>query len=337
MTLRFGGINMQSKRILSLIFLSLLVVSGLTSFMENHIVPVSAETTGDSTPTDLSGITVGIYEGYITSMDFRVNESRQALTNMFTWMNASVFIFNATDLLNGCLWACEILAIPEGLGPITERRLTDDGLQVIREWIALGGSYIGVRGSAAMAFTGSYFEGITTTFDLGLVNGTSYEVEELNSLQMTDVAINQDCTGPDLSNMPVNQSVLFRTGRYFVPDEGQDIICIANYTHNNQPAMIAAEYGEGNLFISSPHFEYEENGDRDGTDYMDAFDDPDSEWPLLLTISRWLINSSPTVANISSWSYEPSIPYQLPMDLILVSGGIGVVLILVAVVILKRR
>ncbi|MCK4567165.1 MAG: hypothetical protein KAU48_07640, partial [Candidatus Thorarchaeota archaeon] len=59
--------------------------------------------------------------------------------------------------------------------------------------------------------------------------------------------------------------------------------------------------------------------------------------PMLLTISRWLVDSSPTVANISSWPYEPTIPYQLPMDLILVSGGIGVVLILVAVVILKRR
>ncbi len=323
---------MLNRRALSIVFLSLLVVSGLASFMGNHIVPVSAETTGDPMPTDLSGITVGIYEGYISSI---VNESRQALYNMFTWMNASVFIFNTTDLLNGCLWACEILAIPEGLGPFTEQKLTDEGLQVIREWVAVGGSYIGVRGSAAMAMNGSYFEGITTTFDLGLVNGTSYQVENLDLLQMTNVSINRDSTGPDLSNMPVNQSVLFRTGRYFVPSEGQDIICIANYTHNNQPAMIAAEFGEGNLFLSSPHFEYEENGDRDGTEYMSGYDDPDSEWPMLLTISRWLVDSSPTVANISSWPYEPTIP--LPMDLILVSGGIGVVLILVAVVILKRR
>lgn len=325
---------MLNRRALSVVFLSLLVVSGLASFMGNYIVPVSAETTGDPTLTDLSGITVGIYEGYISSI---VNESRQALYNMFTWMNASVFIFNTTDLLNGCLWACEILAIPEGLGPFTEQKLTDDGLQVIREWVAVGGSYIGVRGSAAMAMNGSYFEGITTTFGLALVTGTSYQVEELDSTQMTNVSINRDSTGPDLSDMPVNQSVLFSTGRYFVPSEGQEIICIANYTHNNQPAMIAAEYGEGNLFISSPHFEYEENSDRDGTDYMDDFDDPDSEWPMLLTISRWLVDSSPTVANISSWPYEPTIPYQLPMDLILVSGGIGVVLILVAVAILKRR
>ena len=329
---------MLRRRTLSIVFLSLLVVSGLATFMGNSPIPISAETTGDSTQTDLSGITVGIYEGYISSIDPRVNESRQALVNMFTWMNASVFIFNTTDLLNGCLWACEILAIPEGLGPITERRLTDDGIQAIQEWIALGGSYVGVRGSAAMAMNGSYFEGITTSFDLGLVTGTAYEVEDLEDTQMTNVSINRDSTGPDLSDMPVNMSVLFVTGRYFVPDAGQDVIYIANYTHNNQPAMLAGGYGEGNYFVSSPHFEYEENGDRDGTDYMDEYDDPDSEWSMLLTISKWLVDSSPTVANISSWPTTPSATtYELPLDLILLGGGVGTVILLIAVVLVKRR
>ena len=326
---------MLRRRTLTLVFLSLLVVSGLSSFMGTEIISSNAQTTGGLTSTDLSGITVGIYEGYFNSIDPRVNESRTALYNMFIWMNASVFIFNTTELLNGCLWACEILAIPEGLGPITERRLTDEGLQNIREWVALGGSYIGVRGSAAMAMNGSYYEGYTTSFDLALVNGTSYEVEDLDDRQMTNVSINRDSSGPDLSDMPANQTVLFVTGRYFVPDPGQNVIYIANYTHNNQPAMIAGEYGQGNYFVSSPHFEYEENDTRDGTDYMDEFNDPDSEWPLLLTISRWLVESSPTVANLSSWPYTPPAPF--PLELVLIGGTIGVVLILVAVVVIKRR
>jgi len=316
-------------------FLSLLIVSGLSSFMGNGIIPATAETTGGLTSTDLSGITVGIYEGYFSSIDPRVNESRTALYNMFTWMNASVFIFNTTELLNGCLWACEILAIPEGLGPYTERRLTDEGIQTIREWIALGGSYVGVRGSAAIAMNGSYFEGYTSSFDLALVNGTAYEVEDLPDRQMINVSINRDSTGPDLSDMSANQSVLFVTGRYFVSDPGQNVIYIANYTHNNQPAMLAGEFGQGNYFVSSPHFEYEENGIRDGTDYMDEYNDPDSEWSMLLTISRWLVESSPTVANLSSWPYTPPAPF--PLELVMITGGIGAVLILAAIVLVKRR
>ena len=305
--------------------------------MGQGIATASGSPPDDSPPVDLSDITVGIYEGYINNIDPRVNESRQALYNMFTWMNASVFIFNATDLLNGCLWACELLAIPEGLGPYLEHRLTDNGLAMIRDWVRQGGSYMGVRGSAAMAMNGSYFEGITTEFQLGLLNGTSYEVEDLDNEQMTNVSINHDCEGPDLSDMPVNMSVLFVTGRYFVPDEGQEIFYVANYTHSNQPAMLAANYGEGNLFISSPQFEYEENGDRDGTDYKDAFDDPDSEWPMILHIARWLVDSSPTVANMSSWPYMPPPQFQLPLELLLLGGGVGTVILLIAVVFVKRR
>jgi len=70
---------------------------------------------------------------------------------------------------------------------------------------------------------------------------------------------------------------------------------------------------------------------------MDAYDDPESEWPMLLTISRWLADSSPTVANISSWSYTPPTPSSLPLDLIRIGAGIGAVLLLVAIVIVKRR
>ena len=132
--------------------------------------------------------------------------------------------------------------------------------------------------------------------------------------------------------------MLFVTGRYFVPDSDQDVIYLGNYTHINQPAMIAGTYGQGNYFISSPHFEYEENGDRDGTDYMDEYDDPDSEWPMVLTIARWLVDSSPTVANLSTWpTTETTTQYQLPLELLLLGGGVGIVIILIAVVFLKRK
>ncbi len=65
--------------------------------------------------TDLSGITVGIY--YIGYLDSRVNNSLTTLINMFRWMNATVRIFNKTDIINGSLWGCEVLSIPEWFGP----------------------------------------------------------------------------------------------------------------------------------------------------------------------------------------------------------------------------
>ena len=329
-------------RLVPFVVVSIFLVSGIVSVAGNSANPTSIDSGVkqiSDTGADLRGITVGIYESYFSYDDPRVNESRTALTNMFTWMNASIIQFNTTDLLNGVLWACEILAIPEGLGPTIEYRLTDTGIERIREWVALGGSYIGVRGSAAIAVRDSYFELSNTTFDLALINGTSIEVTGLPDEVVTNVSINRDCTGPDLSQMPEKLAVLLETGRYFVPHEGQDITIIANYTHQDVPAMIAAEYGEGNLFVSSPHFEYEENDDRDGTEYMDQYDDPDSEWPLLLTIARWLVDSSPTVANITEWpsANTTDAGFQSPHEFIPIGVGLGVVIILAIVIVAKRR
>lgn len=289
------------------------------------------------TQTDLSGVTVGIY--YIGYYDERVNNSYTALINMFEWMNATVMIFNTTDIINGSLWACEVLSIPEGLGPTLEYKLKDEGLQAIREWIAAGGSYIGVRGSAAMAVKDSFFENRWTEFDFAVINGTSYEVEDLGHTTITNVTINRASTGPDLSDMPERLSVLFETGRYILPNEGQELIYIANYTHSNLPAMVASYYGEGNVFISSPHFEYEENGERDGTEYKDEYDDPDSEWPFMLTITQWLVDSSPTVRNITEWPpvTPPPESLGLPVEIILVGGGVGIVVISVVVIFVRRK
>jgi len=328
-------------RLVSFLVVSIFLVSGVVSVTGNTKNLTAQDTYVLQTSdigADLSGKTVGIYESYSPS-DPIINESRTALVNMFTWMNASVIEFNTSELLNGVLWACEILAIPEGLGPLIENELTDAGEQAVREWVACGGSYIGVRGSASITVTDSYFEHVNSTFDLGLINGTSIEVTDLPAEVMTNVSINRDCIGPDLSDMPENLSVLFETGRYFVPHQGQNIICIANYTHRNLPAIIAAEYGEGNVFISSPHFEYEENSDRDGTEYMDEYDDPDSEWPLLLTIARWLVDSSPTVANVTEWpsTNTTDTGFQSPHEFIAIGGGLGVVIILAIVIVAKRR
>ena len=184
----------------------------------------------------------------------------------------------------------------------------------------------------------TYFEGVWTEFGLALINGTSYEVEELESLTMTNVSINRECTSPDLSSMPENMSVLFRTGRYILPNEGQELIYIANYTHNNLPAMVASCYGEGNVFISSPHFEYEENDTRDGTDYMDEYNDPDSEWPFMLEITKWLVDSSPTVQNLTEWPINPPpIGLNIPVEILIIGSSMGIVVVVAIIIYVRKK
>jgi glutamine amidotransferase-like uncharacterized protein len=269
---------------------------------------------------------------------------------MFEWMNATVSVLNETEIANGCLWDHDILAIPEGLGPFHQSWLGPDGLEAIREWVSHGGSYIGVRGSAAMAVTKSYFEGRNTTFDLGLFNGTSIEVTDLDDECIANIDINREALGPALSSVPRSLSVLFWTGRYFVADEGEDMIVIGSYGHSGLPAMIATNYGSGCVFLSSPEPEYEENSDRDGTDYKDDLDDPDSEWPLMLAVSQWLLENStwlerPTTSvsttttsmtTTSNSTTNSTETFQIPVEMIAIVSGIAIIGIVYAVFI-KRR
>ncbi len=285
------------KRITCLI---LVLILALNSVSLNHVEAEKPDTFSISAEyNDLSGVNVAIYEGYTSFFDPRCNESKWALHHMFNWMNATVMIIDRDDINNGALYGFEIFVIPEGLGPTLESKLGDDAMQAIRDWVSEGGSYIGVRGSTSLAVTRGYMEGSWETFDLALVNGTTYEVTDLASYCVTNVTINTDCFGENHTLSFNQREVFFRTGRYFEANEGQEIIVVGEYAHSGLPAMIASYYGEGTVFLSSPHFEYEENGDRDGTDYMDIYDDDDSEWPFILEICHWLIDASPTVRNMT--------------------------------------
>jgi len=233
---------------------------------------------------DLSGVTIGLYESYYSSTDNRIELSRTALYNMFMWMNATVHILNRTDILNGALWACEILAIPEGLGPYIQTSLGYDAMDIIKEWIALGGSYMGVRGASTIAFSDGYFEGSAESFYMDLINGTSIGMPSYGYIVMSELALNKGIPdGPDFSSFPDTMNVFWRTGRYFEAREGQEMITLASYTWNDEPAIVAAKYGEGNVLASSPQFEFEEDDDRDGVDsYDETYDDPDSERPMVM-------------------------------------------------------
>ncbi len=92
------------------------------------------------------------------------------------------------------------------------------------------------------------------------------------------------------------------------------------------------------------HPEIEENSDRDGTDFLDTYDDPDSEWDLMCEISLWQIEASTWVTPIetttsTTTTTNSTTPVGTPLSPdLLVIGGIGATIIVIAVlVIVKKR
>jgi hypothetical protein len=216
-------------------------------------------------------------------------------------------------------------------------RLNKSGADVIRNFIAHGGSYFGVCGA-----------GMYANKPLKLFNGSvAWTLPELEMPGIAQLAINTSC-GIDLSGIPSTLNTLYYGGGYYLPNEGQEMITLARY-YNNRSAIIEFHYGTGCVCLSGPHPEYEENSDRDGTDYMDEHNDPDSEWDFMLKIALWQVEESiwvtPTPSETTSTttstnttttttSTEPVVIGPLLVSLA-VAGGLGVVL--VVLIIIKNR
>ena len=251
----------------------MLLIFVLTSIPDTH--GVSQEIS--SSPSDLSGINVAVFGGLGA-----LTSSTNALENMFLWMNASVSIVYSFQILNGTLDSYDLLAYPGGSALNYLQMLGTEGLDIIREFVRNGGSYFGICGGSLFA----------TNFALGLFNGSYSNPINGTDIYLTEMNVNRNSTGPDLSTEPESYLTMYWGSAYFYGDDMSNVIPICTYPSNDRPGMIAFTYGEGTAFLSSPHPEYEEGDSRDGVAQYDSMNDPDTEWNLILKVSRWLVDES---------------------------------------------
>ncbi|MFX1483560.1 MAG: BPL-N domain-containing protein [Promethearchaeota archaeon] len=231
-------------------------------------------------PTGMEGVRVAVYSdrGALAS-------SAAALLNMFRWMHAEANYVNSTEIQQGVLDGYDIVAFPGGDAFDYSTYLGATGRNAVKEFVASGGSYFGICGGSVFG-TNSYL-GLFNGYVSGAVNGSGTKL-----LQMI---VNVNSTGPDLSGEPSTYDILYWDSGYFYSGNASymsTVIPIVLYTQNDQPGMIACRYGNGTVFLSFPHPEYEEGNARDGTDQFDYYNDPDSEWGLLMKVSLWLVEDS---------------------------------------------
>jgi glutamine amidotransferase-like uncharacterized protein len=257
---------------------------------------------------DLTGVKVAIYNGMGVMLSSQI-----ALTRMFEWMNATVANVTASQVLSDSLDQYDIFVVPGGSETTCNNELDSEGRQKVKDFVLDGGSYFGICGGAT--FGATY---------LHLFNGFMGPVNEPGLIiHATTMNINQSSTGPDLSNLPANFTTLYYASQFFTPRWGTSVHTIATYDYNSEAGMIAFEYGNGTVFLSSPHPEYEENDDRDGTTFGSDLSDPDSEWTLLFIVSKWLVDAS---------YIEPS----ADMTLIAVAST-GIVIVVLGIAVLYRK
>lgn len=238
---------------------------------------------------------------------------------MFEWMNATVASVNASQIRDDVLDDYDIFVVPGGSESTCSNELDAEGRQKVKDFVIGGGSYFGICGGAT--FGAEY---------LYLFGGYMGPVSEPGSIiHMTTMHINRSSTGPDLSDFPENISTLYYASQCFTPRVGTSVHIIASYDYDGRAGMIAFKYQNGTVFLSSPHPEYEEDSDRDNTTFGDDLHDPESEWNLLLRISKWLIEAS---------YVEPSETTTSPDFLLMAAAATGsIVIIFVAAVFYRKN
>jgi glutamine amidotransferase-like uncharacterized protein len=288
--------------------------------------------------SDLDGVDVAVYEGGSSSIS-----SREALVQMFAWMNASVTVLSATSIKNGALDDYDLLVVPGGFAGDYNDDLGGSGRSMILSFIQNGGAFFGVCAGAYFGCDWIIWEETPIEYYLDLFSGCGIgaidEIEPWPGYAMCDINVARESELIDLSTEPENHTVMYYGGPYFVPDNPEDVEIIARYAVNNEPAMIALEYEAGRVFLSGPHPEWEEDSDRDGQAWPDSFDDIGSEWPMMLSVARWLTEqqttSTTTTTETSTTTTTTATTPTTSSTVVEAPGLIEPIIILIAVVALS--
>jgi hypothetical protein len=278
--------------------------------------------------TDLTGVSIAIYAGGASEGH---NESRKALIEMFEWMNASsIQEVVGEDVRNGVLDDVDIFVMP-GSSPYTMLPdLQTEGVEIFEDFIKNGGSFFGI-------VSGSYYEWDDYFHfnDFFLYSG-ELDCEAYGYGQfLVNISINTDSEGPDLASQSDYLNTTYWDSGYFC-DYEEDVNIIANYAGTDMPVMIAYEKWNGTVFLSTLHPEFEENDNRDNSTFLDSRDDPDSEWSLMLSVSRWLVQESvlptETTDTMTSTTTTSQITgFSLGIESLVVLGIAFVVVIVVVI------
>lgn len=320
----------QNMRISVIVIVGVLLVCSL---------PLQISANAQDTPSDLMGVKVAVYDGgsgYVGTSP--LYSSMAALYWMFNWMNASVDIVNAANISDGVLEEYDLVAVPGGWAYDYYVDLGTAGINQIRSFVEEGGAYVGMCAGAFFACEETVWteEGYTESihYGLSLFSGSGIGpivgIADWPDYVITEITVNTSLEEFRLGGELESRSVMYYGGPYFVLDGFQNVTVLARYEYNDEPAMVAFEYGAGRVFLSGPHPEWEEDSFRDGASWDNILDDPDSEWGLMLGISQWL--APPSIPSTMS----ATIPIPLDAQELAI-GGTGVILFATIVVFVVRR
>ncbi|MCX6849732.1 MAG: BPL-N domain-containing protein [Verrucomicrobia bacterium] len=207
-------------------------------------------------PAQTRKITVGIYRGP-GSPQGGVDNVLNVL-KPFPQVKAVVLSGQEVGSLN--ISAYDVLVFPGGSGSGQSKGIGEAGLKNVREFVKQGGGYVGICGGAYLACS-------NFTWGLGILNAGTVSSKWQRGQAMLDLEptlVGQQWLGDVKSTFKVryhNGPILKPAARTDIPPYNVLTVFkteIAEYgspagVQVNSPAHVISTYGNGRVFISSPH------------------------------------------------------------------------------------
>ncbi len=248
----------------------------------------------------LTGVHIAMYNG-----SGSWSYGKKAVSRLFDWAGCTYENVSGQNIIDGCLENFDILYWPGGDYVSYLGEMDLEGKAAVQEFISSGGGYLGICAGAYYACDYMVWmdddsfpppdykvEGDELNLDLleGVAWGPIFELAERPEPGYAMVQVNINHNHPITSNLPDTMQIIYIGGPYFVlhADAEQDISILGTYDLTEQNAIAATTYGQGRVFLISPHAEVEEDSNRDGYEPFDELPDEGSDWPLLYNALEWL-------------------------------------------------
>jgi glutamine amidotransferase-like uncharacterized protein len=251
-----------------------------------RVIIVESETPA-TTLAENSPPTVGLYAD-----EGAAEACVTAATRMFEWMGYTVEQIFAATVNDEEIDRFDLLYFPGGSSDPFKADISSEGKEKIRQFIESGGCFIGTCAGALLAAEQSIWEGQVEGGEAlalfpGTVEGPIPEIYANPEHGMCQVNLEPHAI---TDGMQESVQILYYNGPFLKPNADAQVNVIGRYQIGGEPALVAFEYGQGRVFLTGPHPEWEEDDDRDGVDYFDRFDDQGSDWSLMRNAARWCLH-----------------------------------------------
>ena len=147
--------------------------------------------------------------------------------------------------LSATLKHCQVIIFPGGDTRLLVSTLREDGLGSIRDFVAQGGSYLGICAGAYLVAPEVTIQG--NPQGLGIINIKNKRISGVGIRTIEIV----DNSHPITSGYSGEVPVYYQNGPFIVPGEGVKVL--AKYKTGRDAAIVVAEYGKGKVILFSPH------------------------------------------------------------------------------------